>query len=55
MTKPIVALTVLAFTLSVVPANSQPLTQLERDSLLKHLQQTRQAFLDSISGLSDAQ
>ena len=54
-TTPLVALTVLAFTLSVVPAFAQPLTQQERDSLLKHLQQTRQAFLDSISGLSDAQ
>ena len=50
MTKPHVALTVLALTLSVVPAYAQPLTQQERDSLLKHLQQTRQAFLDSIFG-----
>lgn len=55
MTKPMVALAVLALTLSVVPAYAQPLTQGERDSLLKHLAQTRQAFLDSISGLSDAQ
>ncbi len=55
MTKPLVALTALAITLSVVPASAQPLTQPERDSLLKHLHQTRQAFLDSISGLSDAQ
>jgi len=55
MTKPLIALTVLALTLSVVPASAQPLTQPERDSLLKHLQQTRQAFLDSISELSDAQ
>ena len=54
-TQRLVALTVLAFTLSLVPASAQPLTQQERDSLLKHLQQTRQAFLDSISGLSDAQ
>ena len=54
-TKPCVALVVLAFTLSSVPAYAQPLTQQDRDSLLKHLQQTRQAFLDSISGLSDAQ
>ena len=52
---PLVALAVLALTLSVAPAFAQPLTQQERDSLLKHLQQTRQAFLDSISGLSDAQ
>jgi len=54
-TMPLVALAVLACTLSVVPAFAQPLTQQERDSLLTHLQQTRQAFLDSISGLSDAQ
>jgi len=53
--KPLLALTVLAFTLSVVPASAQPLTQQERDSLVKHLGQTRQAFLDSIAGLSDAQ
>ena len=55
MTKPLVALTVLACTLAVAPAYAQPLTEQERASLLKHLQQTRQAFLDSISGLSDAQ
>jgi len=55
LTKPIAALAVLAFTLSVAPAYAQPLTQQERDSLVKHLGQTRQAFLDSISGLSDAQ
>lgn len=55
MTRRLAAFTVLAFTLSLVPAYAQPLTQQERDSLLKHLQQTRQAFLDSISGLSDAQ
>jgi hypothetical protein len=55
MTKRNIALAVLAFTLSTVPAQAQPLTQTERDSLTKHLQQTRQAFLDSISGLSEAQ
>jgi hypothetical protein len=55
MTKPLVALTVLVFSLSAVPAYAQPLTQQERDSLLKHLQQTREAFLGSISGLSEAQ
>jgi uncharacterized damage-inducible protein DinB len=55
MTKPLGALTLLACTLSVVPAYAQPPTQQERESLLTHLQQTRQAFLDSISGLSDAQ
>lgn len=55
LTKTRVALSVLAFALSVAPAYAQPLTQQERDSLLKHLDQTRQAFLDSIAGLSDAQ
>jgi hypothetical protein len=54
-TNPLVALTVLAFSLSAVPTYAQPLTQQERDSLVKHLGQTRQAFLESISGLSDAQ
>src|SRR5947207_15592544 len=54
-TMPVVALAVLACALSFAPAFAQPLTQPERDSLLKHLQQTRQAFLDSISGLSEAQ
>lgn len=54
------ALTVAIFVtttnlLLVAPAHAQPLTTPERDSLVKHLQQTRQAFLDSISGLSDAQ
>jgi DinB family protein len=53
--KSLVALAALAFTLSVAPADAQPLTQQERDSLLKHLQQTQQAFVASISGLSDAQ
>ncbi len=51
----LVVLTFLGLTLSLVPAAAQPLTQKERDSLVQHLQQTRQAFLDSISGLSDAQ
>jgi hypothetical protein len=55
MTKSLVALAALAFTLSVAPAAAQPLPQQERDSLLKHLQQTQQGFLASISGLSDAQ
>jgi DinB superfamily len=50
-----VALAVFALTLSAVPAYTQPLTQAERDSLTKHLQETRQAFLDSIAGLSEAQ
>jgi len=54
-TNRVIALTVLAFSLSFVPVYAQPLTQQERDSLLTHLQQTRQAFLDSIADLSDAQ
>jgi DinB superfamily len=49
------ALSFLAVVSLVAPAAAQPLTQQERDRLLNHLQQTRQAFLDSISGLSDAQ
>ena len=44
VTKARVALAVLALTLSVVPVYAQPLTQSERDSLTKHLQQTRQAL-----------
>ena len=55
MTNRLVALTVLACTYSLAPAYAQPPTQHERDFLLKHLEQTRQAFVDSVSGLSDAQ
>ena len=55
MTKRLVALTVIGVTLSVLPVSAQPLTRQERDSLVQHLEQTRQAFLQSISGLSDAQ
>jgi hypothetical protein len=55
MTKRLMALTLFAVALSAGPAYAQPLTQQERDVLLKHLQQTRHAFLDSIAGLSDAQ
>ena len=55
MTRRLFALGALAFTLSLVPAYGQPLTQQERDSLLKHLQQTRKAFLDVASNLSDTQ
>ena len=51
----LLALTTLACTFSLAPAAAQSLTQQERDSLLKHLQQTRQAFLDSIANVSDAQ
>lgn len=54
-TNRVIALAGLAFSLSLVHAFAQPLTQQERDSLVKHLQQTRQAFLDSIADLSDAQ
>src|SRR4029079_10426050 len=45
----------LAFALSLAPAAAQAPPQAERDALIKHLEQTRQAFLASISGLSDAQ
>jgi uncharacterized damage-inducible protein DinB len=55
MRRRLIVLTVLALNVSLVPAYAQPLTQQERDSLVKHLQQTRQAFLDSIANLSDAQ
>ena len=55
MTKRVVAFAALAFALSLAPAAAQPLTQAERDTLAKHLEQTRQAFLASIAGLSDAQ
>jgi uncharacterized damage-inducible protein DinB len=54
-TNRVIALAVLAFFFSLVQVFAQPLTQQERDSLLKHLQQTRQAFIDSIAHLSDAQ
>ncbi len=50
-----VALTILACGLSFTPAYAQPLTQQERETLVKHLDQTRQAFLASIAGVSDAQ
>lgn len=55
VTKRLLVLTVVGFALSLVPAHAQPLTPAERDSLLQHLEQTRQAFLQSISGLSEAQ
>jgi hypothetical protein len=55
MAKRLVALSILAFALSLVPAGAQSLTQPERESLLKHLDQTRKAFLASIDGLSEAQ
>ena len=48
-------LSVAAVALSLAPAIAQPLTQQERDTLVKHLDQTRQAFLASISGVSEAQ
>src|SRR4029450_3002323 len=54
-TKRLIALTLFGIILSVRPGSAQALTPQERDSLSKHLQQTRQAFLDSISQLSDAQ
>ena len=55
MTKRLSFLTVLAFALSLLPASAQQLTQAERDAALKHLQQTRDAFLKSIDGVSEAQ
>jgi uncharacterized damage-inducible protein DinB len=55
MTKRLLMCTALACAFSIVPASAQPLTQQERDSLLRHLQQTRQAFLDAIANVSDAQ
>ena len=48
-------LSVAAIVLSLAPAAAQPLTQQDRDTLLKHLDQTRQAFLASVSGVSEAQ
>lgn len=51
----LVALSVAAVALSLAPASAQPLTQQERDTLVKHLDQTRQAFLASISSVSEAQ
>ena len=55
MTGRTLALVALAFTLSPAPAQGEPLTQQERDSLVKHLEQTRKAFLEATSDLSDAQ
>lgn len=51
----LVVLSLAAIVLSLAPAAAQPLTQQDRDTLLKHLDQTRQAFLASISGVSEAQ
>jgi hypothetical protein len=55
LTKRIVTLGLCALALSCGTASAQPLTQQERDSLLKHLDQTRQTFVTAVSGLSDAQ
>ena len=55
MTKRLACLTLYALTVSIGAAHAQTLTQQDRDSLVKHLQQTRQAFLDSIANVSDAQ
>jgi hypothetical protein len=48
---------VLAAALMALPcaATAGPLSQAERDGAVKHLAETRQKFLDSIDGLSDAQ
>jgi len=55
MTKRVFGLALVAYALSLVSASAQPLTQMEREALLAHLQQTRQAFLDSIARVADAQ
>jgi DinB superfamily len=55
MTKRIAVFAILTVAFSAIAGSAQQLTQQERDTLVKHLGQTRQAFLDSISGLSDAQ
>src|SRR5262249_27132085 len=51
----IFTLGVCLFALSLLPAHGQPPTAQERDSLLTHLQQTRDAFMAAVSDLSDAQ
>lgn len=54
----VVGVAIAAMTLNLwaaAVAHAQALTAQERESLAKHLQQTRQAFLESISGLSNAQ
>ena len=51
----LVTLSLAALILSLAPASAQPLTQQERDTLLKHLDQTRQAILASVAGVSEAQ
>lgn len=51
----LITLSLAALMLSLAPASAQPLTQQDRDTLLKHLDQTRQAFLASIAGVSEAQ
>lgn len=45
----------LACVLCAVSAFAQPLPQADRDAAVTHLEQTRDAFLKSIAGLSDAQ
>lgn len=55
MTDRLAAFTCLALALFAAPAAAQQLSEQDRLTLQKHLHQTRQAFLDSISGLSDAQ
>ena len=52
---PVVATAQSAPAPSPAPATGKPLTQQERDFAVKHLAETRQKFLDSVSGLSDAQ
>jgi len=51
----LVLVSVTAVMLSLSSAGAQTLPQQDRDTLLKHLDQTRQAFLASIANVSEAQ
>ena len=55
MASRMLAFMLLAFMVPLAPASAQALTQQERDSLVKHLEETRQSFVTSVSGLTDAQ
>ena len=45
----------LALALAVPSTDAKPLTDAERERLLQHLGQTRQALIDAVAGLSKAQ
>lgn len=45
----------LAVIIAVSPARAQSVPQKDRDAAVSHLKETRQKFLDSMNGLSDAQ